>query len=280
LLSSFNVAVSRVSLQKRTSYAYGIYRFAGRRYDLTVQDEFYYERVFGGYLALSYPLSRFERVEATTSLSNSSRELDFAVEPRRALLLSNALSFVHDNSLWSPTGPIDGSRFSLTLAYTSDVQYSNVNYYSVIADYRNYLRLSLRSALATRLWLFYNDGRESRRFVMGGSWDLRGWPRWSIRGQKLWLASTELRFPFLDAVDIQFPFGRIDFSAFRGALFFDTGGAWDEVYGETLGSLGGGVRLNLWGVLVLRYDIGKRIEQNMTKLQKGLFYQFFFGWDF
>ena len=31
---------------------------------------------------------------------------------------------------------------------------------------------------------------------------------------------------------------------------------------------------------VLRYDIGKRIEDNLARFQKGLFYQFFFGWDF
>jgi hypothetical protein len=38
--------------------------------------------------------------------------------------------------------------------------------------------------------------------------------------------------------------------------------------------------MNLGGVLVLRYDIGKRIENNFTSLQGGLFTQFFFGWDF
>jgi len=115
---------------------------------------------------------------------------------------------------------------------------------------------------------------------MGGSWDLRGWPRWSIRGEKLWLTSQELRFPFIDQFAIRFPFGGVGFSSIRGALFFDAGNAWDEVYRETLGSVGGGLRLNFGGFLVLRYDIGKRIEENFTMLQKGIFHQFFFGWDF
>jgi outer membrane protein assembly factor BamA len=66
----------------------------------------------------------------------------------------------------------------------------------------------------------------------------------------------------------------------RGALFFDAGNAWDDDYLETLGSIGAGARLNLGGALVLRYDLGKRIEGNFTKLQTGLFQQFFFGWDF
>ena len=279
-LSSFNVAISRASLGQRTNYAYGIYRFSGRRYDLTVQDDYFYERVHGGYFSLSFPLSKFQRIETGASLSSSTRDLQGSLPERRALLLSNSISFTHDNSLWGPTGPLDGTVFNLTLAYTSDIQYSNVNYYSIIADYRHYLRLATRSAFASRFWLFYNDGQESRRFVMGGSWDLRGWPRWSIRGEKLWLTSQELRFPMLDELGMLFPFGGLSFMSFRGALFVDAGGAWDNQYMETLGSIGGGIRFNLAGALVLRFDVGKRIEGNFNRLQSGIFQQFFFGWDF
>ena len=290
LLSSFNIAISRISLQQRTNYAYGIYRFSGRRYDLTDPAEFFFERVFGGYFTLSYPISKFRRIATLTSISNSEKdetEGQFSTSgssnidrARRALFLSNSISFTHDNSLWGPSGPLDGSRFNLTLAYTSDVQYSNANYYSVIFDYRHYFRLGQRSAYAMRYWLFYNDGREARRFFMGGSWDLRGYPRWSLRGKKLWLTSHELRFPFLDQLAIRFPFGGVSFVGFRGALFFDAGNTWDDQYVETLGSTGMGLRLNLGGALVLRYDVGKRIENNFTRLQEGVFHQFFFGWDF
>lgn len=280
LLSSFNLAISRISLGQRTNYAYGIYRFAGRRYDLTDPDEYFFERAYGGYFALSYPLTKFERLETSVSITNSDKEVFTDIEGRKALLLSNSVAFTHDNSLWGPSGPLDGSRFNLTLAFTSDIQYSNVNYYTVIADYRHYLRLSQRSAFASRFWLFYNEGKESRRFVLGGSWDLRGWPRWSIRGEKLWLTSQELRFPFIDRFALQLPFGGVAFSSIRGALYFDAGAAWDKTYTETLGSIGGGLRMNLLGIVVLRYDIGKRIENNFTTLQTGLFQQFFFGYDF
>jgi len=280
LLSSFNLAISRISLSQRTSYAYGIYRFAGRRYDLTDRDEYFFERAYGGYFALSYPLSKFQRIETSVSLSNSNKEVIGTIEDRKALLLSNSVSFTHDNSLWGPSGPVDGTRFSITLAFTSDIQYSNVNYYTVIGDYRHYLRLAQRSAFASRFWMFYNEGKESRRFVLGGSWDLRGWPRWSIRGEKLWLTSQELRFPFIDQFAIVLPFGGVSFSSIRGALFFDMGSAWDTRYRETLGSIGGGLRMNLGGVLVLRYDLGKRIEGDFKELQDGIFHQFFFGWDF
>ncbi len=150
----------------------------------------------------------------------------------------------------------------------------------MIADYRRYFRIAQRSAYAVRFWLFYNDGKESRRFFMGGSWDLRGYPRWSIRGKKLWLISQELRFPFMDRLGLGFPFGTVSLGGFRGALFMDAGGAWDEEYRETLGSAGLGFRLNLAGAIVLRYDLGKRIEKNFSEFQPGIFQQFFFGWDF
>jgi outer membrane protein assembly factor BamA len=272
--------MSRISLGQRTNYAYGIFHFSGYRHDLTDPDLFYWERSFGGYFALSYPISKFRRIEANVTMSNSDKDVLTGNLPRRALLVSNAMSFVWDNSLWGPTGPLDGNRLKLTLAFTSDVQYSNVSYYTVIADYRSYLRLGTRSAFASRFNLWWNEGKEARRFFMGGSWDLRGWKRWSIRGQKIWITSHELRFPFVDQLGIRFPFGGLAFGSIRGALFADFGGAWDKKYIDTKGSIGAGIRLNFGGVIVLRYDIGKRIENNLAKLQEGLFYQFFFGWDF
>ncbi|HEX9828694.1 MAG TPA: BamA/TamA family outer membrane protein, partial [Bacteroidota bacterium] len=279
-LESFNVAISRISLGTRANHAYGIFHFAGNRYDLTDPDLFFYERAFGGYFALSYPLSKFKRVEASLTVSNSDKDILFGALPRKALLTSSSISFVWDNSLWGPSGPLDGNRMKLTLAYTTDVQYSNVDYYTVLADYRHYWRISTRSAIASRVNVWYNEGKEARRFFMGGSWDLRGWDRWSIRGEKIWLTSHELRFPFIDVLGIRFPFGGISFGSIRGAVFADFGGAWDDTYKDTKGSVGTGVRLNFAGALVLRYDIGKRIEKDMTQFQTGIFHQFFFGWDF
>lgn len=212
------------------------------------------------------------------SLSNSNREIDGTFEERKALLLSNSVAFTHDNSLWGPSGPLDGTRFNLTLAYTSDIQYSNVNYFTVIADYRHYARLAQRSAFASRFWLFYNHGKESRRFVMGGSWDLRGWDRWSIRGESFWLTSHELRFPFIDELTVRFPFFGLSFFSLRGALFFDAGGAWDTNYG-TLGSAGGGIRLNLGGYRRCGTTSGSA-SRTTSPVCRMEFDQFFFGWDF
>jgi hypothetical protein len=279
-LGSFNLAITRVSLGQRINYASGIFHFAGRRYDLTDPDLYFYERTFGGYFVLSYPLSKFQRIESGISFSNSDKDNYISYHPRKALILSNSVTFVHDNSLWMQTGPIDGSRFLTTLAYTQDVQYGNVGYYSAIADYRIYTRTSERTSFASRFTVMMNEGLEARRFFMGGSWDMRGWNRWSIRGKKLWFMSHEFRFPFVDQLAVKFPFANFGFGSFRAATFFDAGAAWDKRYRTTLGSIGAGLRWNIGGFLVLRYDVGKRIINDFNELQTGLFYQFFFGWDF
>lgn len=279
-LKSFNVALERLDLSKRVNFGYGVFHFSGRRYDIRDTDEYYYERIFGGFFRFNYPISKFQRIEALASLANSDKEVFAGIKERKALLLTNSVSFVHDNSLWGPSGPLDGSRLLFLLGYTSDIKFSNVNYFSVIADLRHYQRIGLTTTIAGRLGLFYNEGKEARRYFMGGSWDLRGWPRWSIRGEKMWLSSLEFRFPLIDVLYVKFPFFGLGFMGIRGAAFFDAGSAWDSEYKTTYGSLGAGIRFNLFGVLVLRYDIGKKIENNFSNLQSGLFYQFFFGWDF
>jgi len=277
---SFNVAISKVSRGQRLNYAYGIFHLSGRRYDLG--DDFsYQERTFGGYFALSYPLSFFRRIDASISLANSKRSVTEEKVNRRALLLTNSISYTKDNALWGPTGPLDGSRLNVTLGYTTDIQFGNVNYFTFIFDYRRYTRLSNTVAVGSRFAYLMNEGTEARRWAIGGSWDLRGWPRFGLRGKKAFVVSNELRFPLIDLVDIRFPFGiNFFFPYIRGAAFFDVGNAWDKQYTYTKGSLGVGVRINLFYIIALRYDIGKRIENNFKNFQQGIFQQFFFGWDF
>lgn len=280
VLKNFNVAITRLSLKERANYGYGIFNYSGRRYDIRESDEFFYERVFGGFFELYYPFSTFQRIEAGVTVANSDKELAGELVTRKSLLVSNSLSFVHDNAIWAYTGPIDGSRFRVLLGYTSDVKFSNVNYYSFIVDYRKYFRLGMRSTAALRAAFFVNHGKEARRYFAGGSWDLRGWQRWSIRGEKLWLSSLELRFPLIDQFYVNFPFFGLNFMNIRGAAYLDAGSAWDTNYKETLGSVGFGIRFNLFNAIALRYDIGKKIEKNFSQFQPKLFYQFFFGWDF
>ena len=225
LLRSFNFIFSKLSLEKRTNFAYGLFRLAGLRYNF--DDSYYFEERIGGFVSLHYPFSQFVRLEFTSNYSYSDKDW-FGLRERYAYLNSNFLSLIKDNSIWGPTGPIEGQRINLTFGSTFDFKNSTVNYYTILADYRRYIRLSTRNAYAIRLLYLRNNGKEARRFYMGGSWDLRGYRLWSIRAQNIMFASQELRFPFIDLLGIRFPFGGIGFNAIRGALFLDTAHLWNE----------------------------------------------------
>jgi outer membrane protein assembly factor BamA len=279
ILDSWNVAITKVSLEHRTNYAIGLFRYAGRYFNY--DDSYFYEERAGGFAALSYPISKFMRLEFSSSFSYSDKDI-FGVKRRFAYLTSNFLSFTQDNSLWAASGPIEGQRFKITVGNTFDLKFSNVNYYTIMFDYRKYFRLDLRSAYAVRLMYLKNEGKEARRFYIGGSWDMRGYPLWSIRGRQIAFISQEIRFPFIDLVGIRFPFGTIGFNSIRGALFLDAGKAWNSKFDERsrypIGSFGIGLRMRLIGYLVLRLDFGK--TTNFREISDGIFTQFFFGWDF
>ncbi len=279
-LENFNVDIFRIISKNRANLGYGIFNYRGRRYDLRESDEYYYEKSFGSYFLLQYPFSSFDRVETSVSLANINKDIIGFGNDTKSLLLSNSVAYIFDNALWGPSGPLDGTRFRLQLGMTHDIRYGNENYYSLIVDYRHYQRLLYTTSLAFRGSLYWNEGTTTRRYIAGGSWDLRGYPRFGLRGQKFWMTSVELRFPLIDRIALQLPFFGISFSGLRGALFFDAGSLWDKNYKETLGSVGFGFRFNLFNLMVFRYDIGKKIEGNFTRFQDGLFYQFFFGWDF
>ncbi|RKY84422.1 hypothetical protein DRQ09_08680, partial [candidate division KSB1 bacterium] len=281
-LNSFNFSISRYSLSRRTNLGYGLFHFSGPRYNRA--ELFYYERRYGGFFVLHYPISMFKRFEFSINFNRSDKEWS-AYHRRKALLIASFVSFVKDNSIWGPTGPLDGERLLVMLGNTSDIRYNNVNYYTLILDYRKYFRITNRMCFASRFSLQIQDGKEAQRFFIGGSWSLRGYPRWDIWGQKILLVSNEFRFPFIDTLWMRFPFGGVTFRSIRGAIFFDYANVnennfllrrWDK----NIGSFGLGMRINVGGVFVLRLDFAKRIENNFSSISKRVYKQFFFGWDF
>lgn len=274
--NGFNLAATRVDMSSRINYALGLYRLAGLYFNY--YEGFFSETRYGGLASLSYPFNRFQRIETSVNIRKSSKEWYGTEERRKALLVSNFVSWTHDNSLWGPTGPLDGSRYKVTLGNTVDIQHSNVNFTTVIVDLRKYFRIGFRMCHAIRLWGEFNQGREPLPFYMGGSWDLRGYKLWSLWGPKLALLSNEFRFPLLDQFYLGFPFGGIGFSSIRGALFVDAGNVWEDQLTRLRGSFGFGIRFRLGGYLVLRYDIGKRTD--FRSIEPRTFRQFFFGWDF
>ncbi|HUH13473.1 MAG TPA: hypothetical protein VMK65_10200 [Longimicrobiales bacterium] len=318
LIDHFSGNVLYLNLAHRLNFGGGLFRFKGQFYDVAL--DVYEEETYGGYFLASYPFSKFRRLELQLGVEKSDRrDIPDAFEAglfgrstredprdltREGLLTTNYLSYVKDNTLWLPTGPIDGERFNVTVGLVtcfacttpSELTHQDVTRsaaaenYVVTADYRRYIRTTLRSALALRAYGFYSDGAIPGRSVLGGPHRLRGYPRFSLAGSRVWLANSEWRFPILHGMALAFPFGELRLPGLQGALFGDLGSSWLEGQDPTgsWGSYGISLRTSLGAPLVLRWDIGKRWrlgDRPPVLFDPGeefgdTFVDFFFGYNF
>ena len=283
---SFSGYATYYNRKKRVSYGYGAFRFAGTFVDF-IRDELFYERDHGIYGLLSYPLSTYYRVETTMGFMKSYREDFFLNFIRDAYLVTNTISLIKDTALFIPYGPLDGERWNIGMALTTDLTHGRTDNISLLFDYRKYFRLTTFSNYAVRVQGRYSGGRIPFRSIMGGSWDLRGYPRWSIIGSRSVLLNQEIRFPLYYRLDVQTGLGRIPIPGVEGAFFFDMGNAWDKgaKYPGLLASTGFGLRMSLGGPLVLRLDRARRINWlrggiGYTKFDKKYYTNFFFGFDY
>ncbi|MFH1570890.1 MAG: BamA/TamA family outer membrane protein [Gemmatimonadota bacterium] len=275
--NGLNLAFGRLLLGRQLNVGWGCFRL-NDRYTSTF-GRYVREKRTGGYVELSYPFSRHDRLELRTSMRHADIDRDFEGRQKVvAWLVSNYAAYTHDSSLWIPTGPLEGTRYSLGVGQNVDLRTSRRYNTTTFADYRRYVRLSKRSSLAMRYMASHSRGDLPEYFALGGSWTLRGYPWRSIWGRNLVLLNHELRYPLVDRLVLAFPFGSIDFSSFRGALFLDAGNAWSDQFGHWRGSLGAGVRVALGGVFVLRLDAARRTD--FSSIDNDTHWEFFFGWDY
>jgi hypothetical protein len=291
LVDSFSGNLLYLNQKNRLNYGAGVFRFKGRFRD--VAWDLYDEETYGAYVVASYPFSRYHRVELQLGFEHSDRDdLEDAFEggifgsttredprdlTRTGFLTSNYVSYVKDNTLWVPTGPIDGERYNLTIGLSScfscttpsivtgqPIKRSAVGEALILsADYRRYFRTSLHTAYAIRAFGFYSGGAIPGRWVLGGTNMLRGYPRFSLAGSRVWLLNQEWRFPLLNGLSLAFPFGTMRLPGVQGALFADLGSSWLETQGGAGGSWGSygiGFRSSLGPPLVLRLDVGRRFR--------------------
>ncbi len=210
-----------------------------------------------------------------------------------------SLGFVDDNSLFGFVGPIMGRRARFEVAPT----FGGWNYTQITADYRRYDRLFGPFVLASRALYFGRSGSDAQRFALFLGYPdlLRGYTTGSFRrneclntavdpttvtgcgaldqlvGTSVAVANLELRFPLLTPLwEWVPPF----LPPIEGALFYDAGVAWDAnsrvVFrnrreGESpvdvrapLRSWGASARVNLFGMIILRFDYTNPIRRPGT----------------
>ncbi len=275
---NFSAGVTYIDLSRRINRGISLYHHAGTYYD--ARNVPFFERRAGfGYL-LSYPLSRFTRLETNLGLAWRDKEKPWGSAPRKGMLGIHNISWVHDTSLWLPTGPIDGARHRVTLGLTMDFHRPGLENFLAVVDLRRYVRLGTRSALALRFQGRASGGPDPQVFLLGGAHSLRGYPWRSLAGTRAVLGNVELRFPLLRGLFlVPEGLGPLGFPGVQGALFIDTGQAWDDFWPTYwLGSYGVGLRMSLGGAMVFRLDFARRM--NYDYWPSKTYTEFFIGWNY
>jgi len=292
LFSNINALALYINQKRRINWGVGAFRTKGDNYqgDFTAV---YSEKATGGLGLIRYPLSRFSRIEGQVVVEHSDRT-DFVIPtdtPRRkGWLVSQYLSYVHDNALWMSSGPIDGTYFSVTAGVSNDFSNARFDSWQVSADARRYLRLTRRSAYAIRAIGFYSGGDRPDRINIGGTLGLRGYPIYGyIVGTKAYMLNQELRFSLLDYLSLGTSAGEVRLPDFQSALFFDLGKAWYQKASDVslLGSYGVSFRWAGIPGAVLRLDWGRRFSDGKfagyglsDDRRQRSFVQFFFGYNY
>lgn len=305
-------------LPKRIDY--GIEAFHTARFiylDRPGEVDLFRFRNYGGIFSASYPLNKFYRIDGSLSWLNvSSENLDNTNEtPERISYIIPSISFVHDNTMWGYTAPIDGTRYNLTLFGNPYSGSKNLSFYSLVWDFRHYSRFWFDNAFVFRISGGYSGGENPQRFFIGGTdnWinrtfstgeipvnsasdfafltpalPLRGYNYAEKIGTKYSLLNLELRMPLIRYL-VTGPIPLL-FQNILGAAFIDAGSAWDDtkklqligrengtiVTKDLLMGTGVGARIFFLYFLV-RFDVAWTYNLNSFSAPK---YYFSLGADF
>jgi len=237
---------------------YGIETFHTARFvylERGIYSNLFRFRNYGAVISLSYPFNMFYRLEGGLSWFNVTMEnLDNPLDDlQKASYVVPSISFIHDNSLFGYTAPIDGTRYRLDFMANPGITGKDISFYSVLDDYRTYFRFWNDYSLALRFSSGYSWGANPQRFFLGGvdNWinrqfsnnsiplnspadfaflsaalPLRGFDYAEEIGTKYGLVNMELRFPLIRyLVTGALP---ILFSNIIGVAFVDAGAAWNQ----------------------------------------------------
>ena len=207
-------------------------------------------------------------------------------------------AYVSDNTLFGYTGPIMGRRMRFQVEPTA----GSFRWIEYLADYRRYDPILFNFlTVATRMMTSITAGRDELSFpkYIGNPYYIRGYDRENffgsgcvggnlgagqqcsarqLLGSRVVVANAELRFPLVRRFDLGLL--PISLPPLDGLVFYDAGAAWSkdqtfylnrpDDYDVTrqrylLRSYGFGLRLNLFGFAIVRWDYAKPLNNDGRK---------------
>jgi hypothetical protein len=273
-----NVGIEYVNLSRRLHYSLGIFQLNSYTRDNLIGYRF--ERRAGVSTGLSYPLSRFARIDGSVVLRNIERETGYSgLGLEKSAVGTVFLSHVVDKTLWTIGGPLKGWRYYVIGGHTFDFKNRGFENTVLHFDVRKYVKITERIVLAERFLTRSSWGSDFEIFYLGGPWDLRGYDFREFFGRTVMLLNNEIRFPLVDHFALGFPFGTIETPRMRGALFFDVGKT-SRYVGDTdwLGSMGAGVELNLGYAPVIRVNFTRATDFSSISSQTE--FELFIGYNY
>jgi len=247
-----NYMLNYFYLPRRFDIGFGGFHYA--YFIPTSYFEWVRDRNYGGNFYISYPMSRYRRVDYNLMFLAIDREYisyGFPSDKRRVFI--NTLSYVKDTALWGMTGPDNGARSSFSLMYSPYFNKYSLEFLTFRADWRKYYKIGEEYNFVVRLAGGVSEGKNPQRFFLGGvnNWlnrefrggirvnmmddiyfstfetPLRGADYYQKVGTRFVLTNLEFRFPLIRYFLMGWPLP-IGFQNIRGAIFADIGSAWDE----------------------------------------------------
>ena len=223
---------------RRLNYGLGVFRLT-QLYDADL-DLVRREKRVGVSALVSYPFSKFTRISGSVILRHASAHRLRDGTLQNVDLISNYLTFTHDNARFTQLGPSSGTRVSISTGVTRDLTSGQGDFGTLIADMRGYRMFGSNVVLAGRVQGQASVGRDAQRFFLGGYSSVRGYDRHADAGVQTLLLQQEVRFPVLRGLVFSVPAPWM-FPTVSAAAFTDAAWAWDGGAPDHIGSMGVGM---------------------------------------
>jgi hypothetical protein len=195
--------VTYINQGQRLNYGLGVFRLTSL-YDPDFELLRREKRV--GLLGLaSYPFSRFDRIDASVEIRHASHHLLRNGEAPTVDLVSNYVAIVHDNSRWTWSGPVGGTRLNLTAGFTRDMTGGRSDTGTLLGEVRHYRQPLPGVINAWRASGWASFSRDAQRFYLGGPTRLHVPERRFASGLQTVVLQHETRFPLVRGLVLGIP---------------------------------------------------------------------------